>query len=82
MKKTTKTHMRRFLKSNLGDKAGVFAEPRERTAASLFSDLVAVEGSDFNTTAGNFVPTARCIQDMNKRQLLARSGLHRLRSCV
>ena len=47
-----------------GDKAEEkITEPRERTAASFFSDMVAVEGSDLNTTAGNFVPTARCIQD-------------------
>ena len=62
------------------------AEPRERTADSLFSDLEsvasAVEGGDLNTTEGNFVPTARCIQHTKERQLVTRSGLQRLRCCV
>ena len=62
------------------------AEPRERTADSLISDLesvaLAVEGSDLNTTEGNFVPTARCIQHTKERQLVTRSGLQRPRCCV
>ena len=74
--------MQRFLE--FGKKAE--AEPRERTADSLSSDLesvaLAVEGSDLHTTEGNFVPTARCIQHTKKRQLVTRSGLQRLRCCV
>ena len=74
--------MQRFLK--FGKKTE--AEPRERTADSLISDLesvaLAVEGSDPNTTEGNFVPTARCIQHTKERQLVTRSGLQRPRCCV
>ena len=74
MKKMTKTHMQRFLE--FGEKAQ--AEPRERTADSLFNDLesvaLAVEGSDLNTTEG--------IQHTKERQLVTRSGLQRLRCCV
>ena len=81
-KKKTKTHMQRFLE--FGKKAQ--AQPRERTADSPFSDLEsvasAVEGSDLNTTEGNFVPTARCIQHTKERQLVTRSGLQRPRCCV
>ena len=52
---------------------------RERTADTLLSDLgsvaLAIEGSDLSITEDNFVPTARCIQDTKKRQLVTRSGL-------
>ena len=82
VKKKTKTHMQRFLE--FGKKAQ--AQPRERTADSLISDLesvaLAVEGSDLDTTEGNFVPTARCIQHTKERQLVTRSGLQRPRCCV
>ena len=82
VEKMTETHMQRFLE--FGEKAE--AEPRERTADSLFSDkesvAFVVEGSDLNTTEGNFVPTARCIQHTKERQLVTRSGLQRLRCCV
>ena len=58
----------------------------ERTADTLFSDLgtvaLDIEGGDLNITEDNFVPTARCIQDTKKRQLVTRSGLQRLRCCV
>ena len=47
---------------------------------SLFAS--AVEGSDLNTTEGNFVPTARCIQHTKERQLVTRSGLQRPPCCV
>ena len=80
MKKMTK--MQRFLE--FGEKAE--AEPRERRADSLFSGwesvALAVEGSDLNTTEGNFVPAARCIQHTKERQLVTRSGLQRPRCCV
>ena len=62
------------------------AEPRERKADSLFSDMesvaLAVEGSDLDTTEGSFVPAARCIQHTKERQLVTRSGLQRPRCCV
>ena len=48
----------------------------------IHSVASAVEGSDLNTTEGNFVPTARCIQHTKERQLVTRSGLQRPRCCV
>ena len=61
-------------------------ESRERLAEQLFDllELVAlvVEGSDLGTTEAPFEPTARCINDTKKRQLVTRSGLPRLRCCV
>ena len=61
-------------------------EWRERTADTLFSDLgtvaVALEDGDISITEDNFVPTARCKQDTEERQLVTRSGLHRLRCGV
>ena len=64
----------------------VTAESRERTAESLFDNLesvaLAVEGSDLSIIEGNFVPTARCIQDIKERQLVTRSGISRPRCCV
>ena len=67
VKKMTKKLTWRFFE--FGKKAE--AEPRERTADSVFSDLesvaLAVEGSDFKTTEGNFVPTARSIQHTKER---------------
>ena len=65
---------------------GAISDSRERTADILFSDVgtvtLAIEGSDFSITEDNFVPTARCIQDTKKRQLVTRSSLQRLRCCV
>ena len=58
---------------------------RERTAQPfdhLESVALAVEGSDLGSTKDPFEPTARCINDTNKRQLVTRSGLPRLRCCV
>ena len=59
---------------------------RERTAEQLFDHLesvaLVVEGSDLGTTEDPFEPTARCINDTKKRQLVTRSGLPRLRCCV
>ena len=74
VKKTTKTHMQRSLKSNLVKK-GVITESRWRTTDTLFNDLesvaFAIEGSDLNTTEDHFVPTAECIiQDTTERQLV------------
>ena len=61
-------------------------ESRERLAEQLFDllELVAlvVEGSDLGTTEAPFEPTARCINDTKKRQLVTRSGLPSLRCCV
>ena len=61
------------------------ADLRERTADTLFSDLgtvaLVIESSDLSITEDNFVPTARCIQDTKKRQLVTRSSLHGLRCC-
>ena len=80
MKKMTK--MQRFLE--FGEKAE--AEPRERRADSPISGwesvALAVKGSDLNTTEGNFVPAARCIQHTKEKQLVTRSGLQRPRCCV
>ena len=65
---------------------GAISDSRERTADILFSDVgtvaLAIEGSDFSITEDNFVPTARCIQDTKKRQLVTRSSLQILRCCV
>ena len=87
LKKMTKTHMQRFLKSNLATRAEeVIAGPRERTAASVFNHLesvaLAIEGSDLNIIGDNFVRTARCSQDTKERHLVTRFGLQRLRCCV
>ena len=61
-------------------------ETRERTAEQLYDHFefvaLAVEGSDLGTTEDPFEPTARCITDTKKRQLVTRSGLARLRCCV
>ena len=62
-----------------------FTDLRERAADTLFTGLesvaLAIEGSDINITEDNFVPTAKCIQDQ-KKQLVTRSGLQKLRCCV
>ena len=61
-------------------------ESRERLAELHFDTLelvaFAVEGSDLGTTEDPFEPTARCINDTKKRQLVTKSGLPRLRCCV
>ena len=66
-------------------------ESRERSADRLFADQLfadlepvasAVEGGDFGTAGDPFEPTARCISDTRKRQLVSRSGLPKLRCCV
>ena len=49
---------------------------------NLESVELASEGSDLHITEDNFVPTARCIQDTKKRQLVTRSSLQRLLCCV
>ena len=58
----------------------------ERSAEQLFNDLESVafllEGSDLGTSEDRFEPTASCINDTKKRQLVTRSGLSRLRCCV
>ena len=85
VKKTTQIHMQRFLNKNFAKKAEVITDSRERTAESLFNNLESVasvvEGSD-SKIDDNSVPTARCIQDTEKRQLVTKSGLPRLRCCV
>ena len=64
---------------------GALTYLRERTADTLFSDLgtvaLVIESSDLSITEDNFVPTARCIQDTKKRQLVTRSSLQGLRCC-
>ena len=61
-------------------------ESRERFAEQHFADLEsvasAVEGSDLGPTEGAFEPAASCILVTEKRQLVTRSGLPRLRCCV
>ena len=51
-------------------------DSRERTADTFFTDLesvaLAIEGSDLNITEDNFVPTEKCIQETNERQLVTR----------
>ena len=72
-------------KSNLGRRENAVKESRERSAEQLFADLelvasvVAVEGSDLGPTEDPFEPTASCINDTRKRQLVTKSGLARLR---
>ena len=41
-----------------------------------------MEGSDFGPTEDPCEPTARCIKDTKKRELVTRSGFPRLRWCV
>ena len=59
-------------------------DPRERKADSLFNDLEfvasAIVGNDSNND--DYVPTSKCVDDTKKRQLVTRSGLRRLGSCV
>ena len=54
------------------------AESRERSAEQLFDTLepvaLAVEGSDLGASEDCFEPTASCINDTKKRQLVTRSG--------
>ena len=61
-------------------------ESRERSAEQLFADLEsvasAVEGSDLGPAEDPFKPTASCICDTKKRQLVTGSGLPRRRCCV
>ena len=61
-------------------------ESRECSAEQLFTDpepvALAVEGSDLGPIEDPFEPTASCIHDTRKRQLVTRSGLPRLRCCV
>ena len=63
-----------------------FADLREKTVDTLLSDLgtvaLVIEGSDLSMTEDNSVPTARCIQDTKKRELVTGSNLQRLRCCV
>ena len=58
----------------------------EQTADTIFSDLgiveFVIECSDLSITEHNFVPSARCIQDTKKRQLVTGSNLQRLRCYV
>ena len=53
-------------------------ESRERSAEQLFDTLepvaLAVEGSDLGASEDCFEPTASCINDTKKRQLVTRSG--------
>ena len=61
-------------------------ESRERSAEQLFDMLepvaLSVEGSYLGTAVDPFEPTARCINDTEKRRLVIRSGLQRLKCCV
>ena len=41
-----------------------------------------MEGSDLGTPEGRFEPTASCVNDTKKRQLVTSFGLSRLRCCV
>ena len=60
-------------------------ESRERSPEQLFdtseSVSLVLEGSDFGTTEDPFEPTARCINDTEKRQMVTKSGLPRSRCC-
>ena len=64
----------------------VITDSRGRTADALFMNLESVafaaEDSDLSMTEYKCVPTARCIQDTKKRQLVTGSNLQRLRCCV
>ena len=65
---------------------GAIKDSRGRTADALLKYLesvaLAIEGRDLSITEDTFVPTARCIQDTKKRQLVTRSSLQKLRCCV
>ena len=82
---TTEMNMPQSLKSNLARKTSERAvrESRERSGGQLFADLEsvasAVEGS-VGPTEDTFEPTASCINDTKKRQLVTRSGLPRMKS--
>ena len=55
---------------------------RERSALILELVASAVEGNDLGPTGDPFEPSARCINDTKKRQLVTRFGLPRLRCFV
>ena len=67
-------------------KTSAVKESRERSAEQLFADpepaASAVQGSDLGPTEDPFKPTASCMNNIRKRQLVTRSGLPRLRCCV
>ena len=71
------------LRSNLAE--GITTESRWRSVEQLFDTLelvaLAVEDSHLGATEDPFEPTARCINDTKKRQLVTKSGVQR-RCCV
>ena len=75
--------MQRFSRLSLAKAGGSLTDSHERVADTLFSDLesVALIIED-NDTKGHFVSTADCLRDARERQLVTRSGLQRIRSCV
>ena len=83
---TKNTHAAIF-EVKFGKKAeGAITDSRERTADTLYNDLesvaLAIEGTTPDVTEDGIVPTAECIQETKKRQLVTRSCLQRLRCCV
>ena len=83
----TEMDMPYSLKSDLAKRQKRATEAsRERSAEQLLNDLESValvaEGSDLGTSEESFEPTASCINDIKKRQLVTRSGLSRLRWCM
>ena len=64
---------------------GITTESRKRSVEQLFDTLelvaLAVEGSHLSATEDPFEPTARCINNTKKRQLVTKSGVQR-RCCV
>ena len=82
----TETDMPQSFKSNLARR---LKEQSENRASDLLSNsllilslLHPVEGSDLGPTEEPFEPSASCIYDTKKRQLVTRPGLPRLRCCV
>ena len=82
-----KMDMPQSLKSNFAKRQILQLKHRASVRLNIFfNDLksvaLVVEGSDLGTSEDCFEPTASCINDAKKRQLVTRSGLSRLRCCV
>ena len=83
-------YFRLLWKSDVGDKKGHAAifevKFGRRQIEQLFNYLESValvaEGSDLGTSEDCFKPTASCINDTKKRQLVTKSGLSKLRCCA
>ena len=58
----------------------------KRTATTLCNDLesvtMVIEGTSSESIGDEIAPTAKCIKDTKKRNLVTRTGLQKLKRCV